>query len=94
MSENGGQQPVWARDGRELFYLEGNKIMAVSVQPGPQFAFRPAMLLFDRPYYHVDLAATAGLAGLAYVRTFDVAPDGQHVTAVAAAKPIVEPAST
>jgi Tol biopolymer transport system component len=31
VSTSGGAEPVWARDGRELFYREGDKMMAVPV---------------------------------------------------------------
>ena len=31
VSSRGGAEPVWARNGRELYYLEGNKLMAVAV---------------------------------------------------------------
>ena len=31
VSNNGGTEPVWARGGRELFYREGDKMMAVSI---------------------------------------------------------------
>jgi Tol biopolymer transport system component len=34
ISTNGGQDPAWSRDGRELYYYSAdNKIMAVGVQP-------------------------------------------------------------
>ena len=35
VSTNGGERPTWRRDGRELFYREGSKLMAVSVSAGP-----------------------------------------------------------
>jgi Tol biopolymer transport system component len=44
VSPNGGADPVWAKNGRELFYLEGRKLMAaVPVGAGPHFGFnRPS----------------------------------------------------
>ena len=33
ISPNGAAEPVWAKDGRELFYLEGDKLMSVRVGP-------------------------------------------------------------
>ena len=40
VSSNGGQQPRWRRDGRELFYLEPApprlQLMAMPVSPGPR----------------------------------------------------------
>ena len=31
ISTDGGSEPIWSRDGRELFYRNGNKMMAVAV---------------------------------------------------------------
>ncbi len=65
ISTEGGTAPVWARTGRELFYLdESNTLMAVPVDTsGPQFsAGRPAKV-FDTKYY-----------GNFY--SYDVTPDG------------------
>ena len=50
VSQNGGREPV-VRDGRELFYLEGNKMIALAVKPGQEFSFS-ADDLFDQPYFH------------------------------------------
>ena len=36
ISNQGGSQPLWARDGRELFYRNGNRFMAVSVETEPE----------------------------------------------------------
>jgi Tol biopolymer transport system component/predicted Ser/Thr protein kinase len=39
VSTNGGYEPRWRADGREIYYLsEDRKLMAVSVGPGPSFA--------------------------------------------------------
>lgn len=38
VSSNGGYQPRWRSDGREIYYLsEDRKLMAVPVGPGPAF---------------------------------------------------------
>ncbi len=65
LSPNGGLEPVWSRDGRELFYLEGNKMMAVAVETEPAFRFDPAEELFDEPYCHGNSPS------------YDVASDGR-----------------
>lgn len=31
ISTGGGSEPMWRGDGKELFYMEGNKLMAVDV---------------------------------------------------------------
>ena len=33
ISPNGATEPVWAKNGRELFYLEDDKLMRVRVGP-------------------------------------------------------------
>lgn len=50
VSPNGGVEPVWARNGGELYYLEGNRLMAVAVDARTEFNFKPAMLLFESTY--------------------------------------------
>ena len=38
VSGHGGSQPRWSRDGKELFYVENDTLMAVSVTTGPSFS--------------------------------------------------------
>jgi Tol biopolymer transport system component/predicted Ser/Thr protein kinase len=48
VSTNGGYEPRWRADGREIYYLsEDRKLMAVSVGPGPSFGV-PAPLFQTR----------------------------------------------
>ena len=67
ISIEGGTAPVWARSGRELFYLdESNTLMAVPVQTsGPQFTFGRPAKVFDTKY-----------SGDFY--SYDVTPDGRR----------------
>jgi serine/threonine protein kinase/Tol biopolymer transport system component len=67
VSISGGTQPLWARDGRELFYRAGAAMMAVPVQPGPAFVFESPAVVFEEPYL-------VGFGGRAY----DITPDGQR----------------
>lgn len=47
VSNQGGLQPHWRRDGRELFYLTlDGTLMSVSVNPGPDFEFGASQTLF------------------------------------------------
>ncbi len=64
VSINGGTQPRWRRDGRELFYVEGDQLMAVSVSmaqgfsPGtPKPLFRDRWLRSTRPDQLYDVSA-------------------------------------
>ena len=51
ISTDGGQEPRWSRDGRELFYRNGYKMMVVPVETGSSFRVRRPSLLFDAPYF-------------------------------------------
>ena len=64
MSTNGGVRPRWAPNGRELFYIEPGRLVAVSVQTGSTFQFGKAVPLFDlvndaqpSPNRHYDVTA-------------------------------------
>ncbi len=67
---DGGREPVWSRDGRELFYRKGTQMFSARVRPGPTISFDPPKLLFDVAYYQ------AGGAGMTH---YDVSPDGRFL---------------
>jgi len=68
VSTNGGLEPRWSRDGRELFLKDGGNLVVVSVPPGPVFTPGPPRVLFDvRPY---RLARNR--------QQYDVSPDGRR----------------
>jgi eukaryotic-like serine/threonine-protein kinase len=73
ISSNGGVQPRWSRDGRELFYLAlDQNLMTVPIKTSPAFAAGSPTALFRT---HVEIAqAVSGSARNLY----DVSPDGQH----------------
>ena len=50
ISTDGGNEPRWALDGKELFYRKGDQMMAVSIQTEPTFEAGPPRLLFERAY--------------------------------------------
>jgi len=52
ISRAGGNEPVWARDSRELYFRQGQKLMAVAARP----PFAGAVELLDTPW---ALVATA-----------------------------------
>jgi len=70
ISTEGGSEPAWNRNGRELFYRSGNKMMAVEVTTQPTFSAAKPRLLFEGQY----LSVQAGLTNTSY----DVSPDGQR----------------
>ena len=70
ISRGGGARPLWAPDGRELFYLTpGRRLMAVGVQTEPSFAPGAAEEVFGGYY-----APGGGAVG----RTYDISPDGER----------------
>ena len=70
ISNVGGTAPVWARDGKRLFYVgPDNTMMACDVTPGSSLRVGPPERLFRFPRQ---------------VWTFDIAQDGKRVLAVIA----------
>ena len=67
---DGGREPVWSRDGNELFYRNGSRMFSARVRPGPSLSFDPPRLLFDVAYYQ------RGGPGAA---EYDVARDGRFL---------------
>ena len=63
ISTEGGTTPVWARSGRELFYRNSDKVMAVEVEPGPAFRAGTPKMLFEGRFERGG---------------YDVAPDGRR----------------
>jgi eukaryotic-like serine/threonine-protein kinase len=56
ISSGGGSEPMWRGDGRELFYMEGNKVMAVEVNgDGESFQANTPKALFEAPVPPVQL---------------------------------------
>ena len=49
ISTDGGAQAMWAPNGRELFFLSGNRMMAAEVEPGPTFKAGTPRALFEMP---------------------------------------------
>ncbi|HTK48802.1 MAG TPA: protein kinase [Gemmatimonadaceae bacterium] len=49
VSNGGGSAPLWSHDGRELFYVSGRKMQAVSIHPGPPVSIDQARTLFRIP---------------------------------------------
>src|SRR5438046_3197213 len=69
VSSEGGREPVWARNGRELFYREQNKMMAVEVTTHPTFTTGTRTLLFAGQYVHHSPLRPAD---------YDITPDGRQ----------------
>jgi hypothetical protein len=50
ISTDGGTSPVWAGNGTELFYRNGDAMMTVGVATGSRFSVATPRLLFRGPY--------------------------------------------
>jgi eukaryotic-like serine/threonine-protein kinase len=50
ISTEGGTEPLWNPNGRELFYRSGNRMMAVDIATQPGFAAGKPRMLFEGPY--------------------------------------------
>ena len=68
VSSNGGTKVRWSRDGKELFYVEGETLVAVSVSSGSSFSVGSATRLFEHP----------GLRRGFNYAPYDVSADGQR----------------
>src|SRR5262249_55110419 len=67
ISPSGGSRPLWARSGRELFYLNADQLlMAVPVRTTPGFSAGNPVKVFETRY-----------AVPQNERTYDVSADGQ-----------------
>lgn len=69
ISTRGGAEPVWSPDGTELFYREGQRMMAVSVETGNGLSPGLPRPLFEGPYDE-EIVGNAN---------YDVGPDGRFV---------------
>jgi len=68
ISTEGGTEPVWNPNGRELFYRNGDKMMAVDILTQPGFTASTPRMLFEGRYEQPPVP----------LHNFDVSPDGQR----------------
>lgn len=70
ISTEGGTEPAWNRNGKELFYRIGNKMMALDVTTQPGFSPGKPRMLFEGQYLTQDWPQVGTI--------YDVSPDGQR----------------
>jgi Tol biopolymer transport system component len=63
VSNGGGSTPRWSSDGKELFYITGDAVVAVAFRPDGSFG--APHKLFDRSSYYLKWG-------------YDVSPDGKR----------------
>ncbi len=69
ISTDGGTQPLWSADGRELYYRNGDAVLAVSIELDPELIAGKPQVLFER---------AAGYSIHANLHSYDVSADGQR----------------
>ena len=70
VSVSGGTEPVWPRNSRDLFYRNGDKMMAVAIETEPELSVGTPRLLFEGRFLE---------AGPLHLRrSYDVSSDGQR----------------
>ena len=67
ISTDGGNRPLWARNGRELFYRHGDRTMAVTVTSDATFSATKPRLLFEAKALSDS------------VLSYDVTPEGEFL---------------
>jgi Tol biopolymer transport system component len=72
VSTQGGTQPVWNRNGKEIFYRIGNKMMVVDVSGRVDLTLSQPRQLFDQRYVFQNIS----------LANYDVSPDGQRFVMV------------
>jgi hypothetical protein len=78
ISNGGGVQPVWSRDGRALYYRSDVDLMAARLGAAPAPAFQPPVAVFKDGFARPQGAAHT---------TYDVFPDGSFVFLEATSPP-------
>ena len=69
VSTQGGTQAIWNPNGKEIFYRDRDKMMAVEFSTDPQVTLSPPRLLFEQHYSYAS-----GLT----IANYDVTSDGQR----------------
>jgi len=76
VSNNGGTDPVWKRNGGELYYRNGDSMMAVPVSTAATFKAGRPQELWKGPYSH-GMSSSCGAPG-ATSSNYDVTADGNR----------------
>jgi serine/threonine protein kinase len=67
VSIKGGTSPTWAPDGSTIYYFEGTKLIAVSIETEPRFRVVSRDVLFEGDYVQYR-----------WSRQYDIHPDGKR----------------
>jgi serine/threonine-protein kinase len=77
ISAGGGQEPVWAPSGNELYYRQGDALQVVRIDgTGSELKIGAPVKVFDDPFRRDTGGAGGGMAN------YDIAPDGKRFVMV------------
>ena len=68
ISTDGGTEPLWARNGEELFFRRDGAVIAVRIQTDPAFSVGNPEVIVEGPY----------LQGILGGRSYDISLDGEQ----------------
>jgi Tol biopolymer transport system component len=68
ISTDGGREPVWSPDGRELFFRSEDKLMAVAIPAEQELAIGTPRIVFEESYVSFPGGGNS----------YDVSPDGRR----------------
>lgn len=69
VSQGGGAEPAWSRDGKEIFFRAGERMMTAMVSPAAMLQMSTPQVLFEGTFEQIDWGE----------RNFDVGPDGRFL---------------
>ena len=78
VSTDGGNEPLWSSDGRELFFQNGDKLMGVTVTPGAAFSASAPHLVHEGRFYKTingNTSFSVTRDGKRFLRLQQVVPD-------------------
>ena len=73
VSIDGGGEPVWSRNGRELFFRQGDAVFSATITTEPELTVSTPAVLFEMPFDRSSFNGTA---------YYDVSHDGQQFLVV------------
>ena len=76
ISIDGGTDPVWRRDGKEFYYRNGDRMMAVDVASGRTLTVSKPKVLWEGRYL-AGVGSSCGMAGPTSAN-YDVTADGER----------------
>jgi serine/threonine-protein kinase len=88
ISNNGGTDPLWRHDGRQLYYRLGDLMMVVDVSYGRSLEVSKPKVLW-RGNYLAGAGSSCGMAGPTSAN-YDVTPDGERFLMIQDASPTAE----